>query len=194
MSMDPWQQLRNDRASAASAADPCANLCYLATVDTTGAPQVRTLVLRDIGDEGLGLFVNSTSPKWGQLEAGVSVLVYLPSLSLQYRLQATLEPIAKALVDESWQLRPPTPKRLDWLYQSYQPQSSEVRDQASLLDELDTQVPGVPEHAPESAQGLRLKVQQIERLDLNADGGPHHRQLFKRRGDGIGWQALTLIP
>lgn len=192
MSIDPWQQLQKDRTAATQAADPCANLCYLATVDKAGAPQVRTLVLRDLGDGGLGLFTNSTSPKWGQLDAGASVLVYLPSLSLQYRIQASLEPIAKLTVDESWKLRPPTPKRLDWLYQNYQAQSSVITDQASLLSELDAQIPTVPEHAPESAQGLRLIPEQIDRLDLNTQGGPHHRQLFQRKNDR--WQVQTLIP
>lgn len=192
MSMDPWQQLHSDRAAAGQAEDPCASLCYLATVELSGAPQVRTLVLRDLGDGGLGLFVNSTSPKWEQFTAGVSVLVYLPSLGLQYRIQASLEPIAKATVDASWALRPPTPKRLDWLYQSYQAQSSVVADQATLLDALDSQIPDAPEQAPESAQGLKLVPQQIERLDLNAQGGPHHRQLFKRENNR--WLALTLIP
>lgn len=192
MLMDPWEQLHNDRAAATQAADACANLCYLATVDAAGTPQVRTLVLRDIGDGNLGIFINNTSPKWNQLDAGVSVLVYLPSLSLQYRIQATLEPIAKSIVDQSWTLRPDTPKRLDWLYQSYQAQSSVIADQATLLSELNSQIPETPQQAPESAQGLKLVPHQIERLDLNAQGGPHHRQLFKRTNDG--WHALTLIP
>ena len=192
MSIDPWQQLHSDRAAATQAADPCANLCYLATVDATGAPQVRTLVLRQLEDGGLGLFVNNTSPKWSQLNAGVSVLVYLPSLSLQYRIQASLEPIPKATVDASWQLRPPTPKRLDWFYHSHQAQSTAIADQATLLNELDGKIPEVPEQAPESAQGLKLVPQQIERLDLNAQGGPHHRQLFKFNNNH--WQVLTLIP
>ncbi len=192
MLIDPWQQLHSDRATATKAADACANLCYLATVDAAGEPQVRTLVLRDLGEGGLGIFINNTSPKWDQLGTGVSVLVYLPSLSLQYRIQASLEPIAKSTVDQSWTLRPDTPKRLDWLYQSYQAQSSVVADQATLLSALDAQFPDVPQLAPESAQGLKLVPTQIERLDLNAQGGPHHRQLFKRERDS--WQALTLIP
>lgn len=192
MLINPWEQLHSDRSAATQASDACANLCYLATVDAAGSPQVRTLVLRDLGDGGLGLFINKTSPKWDQLDAGVSVLVYLPSLSLQYRIQANLEPIAKSTVDQSWMLRPDTPKRLDWLYQSYQAQSTVVADQATLLSELDAQIPDTPEHAPESAQGLKLVPQQIERLDLNAQGGPHHRQLFKRENDR--WQSLTLIP
>lgn len=192
MLIDPWAQLHSDRAAATLASDACANLCYLATVDVTGWPQIRTLVLRDVGEGDLGIFINKTSPKWGQFDAGVSVLVYLPSLSLQYRIQASLEPIAKSTVDQSWTLRPDTPKRLDWLYQSYQAQSSVVPDQATLLNELEAQIPNTPEQAPESAQGLKLVPKQIERLDLNAQGGPHHRQLFVREHDG--WQALTLIP
>lgn len=192
MTTDPWQQLHEDRSAAFEAKDPCANLCYLATVDGSGAPQVRTLVLRALEDNGLGLFINSTSPKWQQLAAGVSVLVYLPSLSLQYRIQAQVEAIAKSTVDASWTLRPDTPKRLDWFYQSYGAQSSAVQDEATLLRELDMQVPDTPEQAPESAQGLRLLPKQIERLDLNAAGGPHQRQLFTL--EGTSWVAQTLIP
>ncbi len=190
--MDPWQQLLEDRRSAVAAADACAGLCYLATVDDDGLPHVRTLVLRDLAGNQLGLFINSTSPKWQQLQAPVSVLVYLASLSVQYRLRATLTPLDKATVDESWLLRPPTPKRLDWYYEAGSKQSSPIASRQHLLQTLDANVPDVPPTAPASAQGLLLQPSAIERLDLNADGRPHDRRMFSRLAGS--WQEATLVP
>ncbi len=191
-SIQPWQQLLADRQAAAAANDACAGLCYLATVDNAGLPQVRTLVLRDLPGDQLGLFINSTSPKWQQLQAPVSVLVYLPSLAVQYRVRATLTALEKNTVDESWLLRPPTPKRLDWYYEAASAQSTPIHSREHLLRSLDDQVPEVPQTAPASAQGLLLQPSAVERLDLNADGGPHDRRLFNLRAGR--WEEEVLVP
>ena len=72
--------------------DPCANLCTVASVDSHGYPQARTLVLRDV-KERLAIFANETSPKWREitLNARISVVVWLPALNLQYRLRCGTE-------------------------------------------------------------------------------------------------------
>jgi len=193
--LQPWMQLWQDRAAAAAAADPCASLCSLATVDEQGIPQVRTLVLRNLAEEAggeLGLFINSTSPKWQQLADLVSILVYLPSQQVQYRIQTRLTPIAKSAVDRSWLLRPDTPKRLDVYYENASPQSAPVANREQLLSSLETEVANVPQQAPASAQGLRLQPQTIERLQLTTDGSPHHRTLHHLK-QGI-WSEQTLVP
>jgi hypothetical protein len=140
-----------DRQLARANGDPCANLCTAATVDGDNQPHARTLVLRDLGPR-MALFLNQTSPKWQQIsERGeVCVVVWLPSLSLQYRLQCHVEPIAKSLVDESWLLRPDTPKRLDWYYTTHQPQSSTVDSREVLLTPVLCRPtePGPPERSP----------------------------------------------
>ena len=168
--------LRAAREAARKANDACASLCTLSTVDAQGEPQARTLVLREL-EERLAIFINASSPKWLELNnsESVSVLVYLPSQSLQYRLQAKVSSVPKSVVDASWLLRPDTPKRLDWYYEDRQPQSSRIVDPDALADRLTQLLPEVPTAAPPTAKGLYLDPIRIERLRLNNTGAPHER-------------------
>jgi pyridoxamine 5'-phosphate oxidase len=178
--MDPVSQLIRDRSAAREHNDPCANLCTTATVDQHGHPHARTLVLREI-EERLAVFGNETSPKWQQMNAAgsIAVVVWLPSLNLQYR-------------HASWDLRPDVPKRMDWYYTTHQPQSSKLPDRATLLRQLQALTLPEPLIAPDTASGLYLAVEVVDRLDLNQADGVHDRRHFEL-GDG-GWVESVLVP
>ena len=191
---DPVALLREDRARATERGDPMANLCVLATVDA-GEPEARTMVLRDVepatsGPPSFGLFVNSTSPKFREFRQSstVVIVVYLPSLAVQYRLRCTLEQLPEDLVRISWRLRPPIPKRMDWLYED-RPQSSVVDSRAALVELLDGPEPA---SAPESAVGFRLVPESVERLDLGTADGVHDRRRYAF--DGQSWGEEVLVP
>ncbi|MDE0658335.1 MAG: hypothetical protein OXI79_01665 [Gammaproteobacteria bacterium] len=191
---DPVALLREDRARAAERADRMANLCVVATVDAA-EPEARTMVLRDLepalsGPPSLGLFVNSTSPKFGEFRQSstVAIVVYLPSLAVQYRLRCSLEQLPEGLVRASWQLRPPIPKRMDWLYEDH-PQSSVIDGREALVDLLHGPEPTV---APESAIGFKLVAESVERLDLNTEDGIHDRRRYAF--DGQSWHEEVLVP
>ena len=171
-----------------------ANLCVLASVDA-GEPEARTMVLRDVelapaGPPSLGLFVNSTSPKFRELQQSstVVIVVYLPSLAVQYRLRCSLERLPGDLVRASWRLRPPIPKRMDWLYED-RPQSSMIDSREELVDLLHGPEPS---SAPESAIGFRLMAQSVERLDLDTEDGVHDRRRYTF--DGCCWSEEVLVP
>lgn len=190
---NPLTLLAADRRRARERDDPCANLCTLATVDASGHPQARTLVLRDL--EGrLALFGNETSPKWRQIASNPSlaIVVWLPSLQLQYRLQCTPRPVAKSVVQESWQLRPETPKRLDWFYTRVQPQSSAIDGRAALAAGVEGLRLREPLVAPRTAAGVYLEASFVERLDLATADGLHDRRAYRHHGSG--WQTFTLVP
>lgn len=193
-SPDPVALLREDRARAAERADPMANLCVVATLDA-GEPEARTMVLRDLepalsGPPSFGLFVNSTSPKFREFRQSstVAIVVYLPSLAVQYRLRCSLEQLPEGLVRASWQLRPPIPKRMDWLYEDHR--------QSSVIDSRETLVGLLygpePTSAPESAVGYRLVPESVERLDLDTEDGVHDRRRFVF--DGQSWREDVLVP
>ena len=190
---DPIVWLRADRARAQTARDPCATLCTVATVDAAGHPQARTLVLRDV-DGRLAVFLNRTSPKWIELDKApsVAVVIWLPVLNLQYRLGCRIEPVPDAIVAASWQLRPPAPKRLDWLYTATLPQGSMVRDRAHLLEALDSVTLPDPLVAPPTAAGLYLDAFSVDRLDLAQPDGVHDRRHFERR-EGE-WHERIRVP
>ncbi len=194
----PITQIRADRTAAFAAKDPCAGLCYLATNNAQGTPELRTLVLRDLESE-FAIFINASSPKWTQLQqtARPAVLIYLGSIGVQYRLKVNTSDVPQALVAESWQLRPDTPKQLDWYYESVQPQSS-VLDAPEAL--VDAAAAAAFQHssegkltAPAGARGIYLHPVSIERLDLNSDGGPHTRERYQQLPNGD-WDYERLVP
>ena len=185
---DPIALLSADRASARDAGDAMANLCVLATAGAD-APEARTLVLRDVEDR-LALFFNASSPKAAEVarSSTVAVLVYLPSLSRQYRVRATLEPIPAHIVHANWKLRPDVPKKMDWLYARHA-QSSVMASREVLIDALESTT---PERAPQSAIGFYLAPLVVERLDLGQANGVHDRRRYTRR-EAL-WQEEVLVP
>lgn len=190
---DPLELLSEERRQARERGDPCANLCTLASVDAAGHPQARTVVLRDV-DQRLAIFGNSTSPKWRQLEssASLAIVVWLPTLEVQYRLQCQTRPVPKATVHASWQMRPEMPKRLDWFYTRVQAQSTVVDSREALAGALDELSLRDPLTAPRTAAGVFLEPTLIERLALGMPDGLHARQGFRRHPGG--WRSFTLVP
>lgn len=142
------------------------------------------------GPPSFGLFVNSTSPKFREFRQSstVVIVVYLPSLAVQYRLHCSLEQLPEGLVRASWQLRPPIPKRMDWLYED-RPQSSVIDSRDELVDLLHGPEPS---SAPESAIGFRLVAESVERLDLGTEDGVHDRRRYTF--DGQCWSEEVLVP
>jgi len=191
---DPLSRFKADRQAAWGAKDPMAAVCVLATVDTDGLPQARTLVLRDVADgsiEGLAIYINASSPKWQQSQGRVAIQTWWPATQIQYRMQASCQELPADHIADSWQLRPDPPKRMDWLYQEH-PQGSHVKDRQTLLDLLDATVLPEPLVAPEGAKGLLLLPDVIERLDLTQSNSVHDRVRYHREGDR--WQQRTLVP
>jgi pyridoxine/pyridoxamine 5'-phosphate oxidase len=189
--LDPLARFAADRARARAEQDAWASLGAFATVDGDGAPRVRTLVLRDL-DEGLGIFVNATSPKWTELRRGpIALVTFLASLNVQYRLRCTTREIPFDVVDASWRLRPPVPQHMDWVYEQCA-QGSALDSREQLLARLDEAARPEPLHAPASARGLYLEAFEVDRLDLAQSDGVHDRRRFRRTPDG--WLEQVLVP
>ncbi len=191
MNVDPLALFRTEREAARAADDPMAHLCTVANVDADRQPQVRTLVLRDIEGQ-LAVFVNASSPKWPHIQERFAFCTYWPSLSLQYRFDVVAAPLSPETLAASWALRPDAPKRMDWLYELHDPQSSHIDSREHLLEVFGRLAVDEPLRAPPNARGLLLEPKQIERLDLTQDNGVHDRQRFEQV-DGA-WQQRTLIP
>lgn len=191
---DPLMLLADDRRKARSANDPWANLCVLSTVNAKHEPQARVVVLRDL-EQRFAVFINGTSPKHSELSVSPrnTVLVYLASLGIQYRLTVSLERVPSAIVHASWLERPRIPKVMDWLYESFQVQSSEIPSRDVLVErfaELDARLPKSVE-APSHALGYYLVADEVERLELAGDR-VHARRHYRRVG--LIWHAVERVP
>ena len=187
----PIDRLHQDREHARLLNDPMVDLASIATINKHGEPQCRTLVLRTIKNR-LAIFVNQTSSKYQEfkLSKTIAVMVYLPSLSVQYRLTCKLSKIDPEIVRYHWNLRPEISKQLDWLYETY-PQSSQIESH-ELLQMLLLKIPQ-PQQSPDSAVGFYLDVCRVEQLQLNTQREVSHRLLFSLQGHG-GWNAGCIVP
>ena len=107
---------------------------------------------------------------------------------MQYRLRSRLASIPADIVAASWQLRPPVPKRMDWLYERH-PQGSMVASRQHLVELLDA---AVPDTAPASAIGYYIVPELVERLDLRQDNGIHDRRLYAFENGA--WTAEVRVP
>ncbi|MGI9328698.1 MAG: pyridoxamine 5'-phosphate oxidase family protein [Pseudomonadales bacterium] len=192
MSTAVLARFNQERKQAFTEKDPMASLLALATVNSEGLADVRTLVLRDIEDQ-LAIFINRTSPKWLALQSQplLSFMTYWPSKQLQYRFQCQTRSIDKAIVDASWLLRPDSPKRMDHLYESGLAQSGPISSRAELLDRSALLDDGLLTHPAAEAAGLYLLPTAIERLDLNMQGEPHDRRRYRQEND---WAEEVLMP
>ena len=203
--MNPLGRLDEDRRQARKEQDPWAELCIVSTVTAGGEPSARVLVVREL-DPGarrtsasrpespaLGIFVNASSPKVDEFSnsSTVAILIYLPSVMVQYRLRCTLKSIEAAVVHEAWQMRPDIPKRMDWVYETH-PQSSEIASRDALIDAVASESREEPLLAPDSAVGYVFQPFEIERLDLRAGDAPHDRRRYTAKNSD--WVEAVLVP
>ena len=188
---EPIDLFKTDQQAARDKQDPQANLCVVSTVDGQMKPQSRTLVLREVGGY-LAIFINKSSPKWDELKNGIALQTYWTSTQIQYRMSVSTKQIDKAVINDSWQLRPDIPKKMDWIYQSGFPQSSRVES----LDQIRSEIRKMTEvenlTATENAIGLILQPLTIERLSLDTPDGIHDRKLFEWSKEE--WSETQLMP
>ncbi len=188
---EPIELFKTDQQAARDKQDPQANLCVVSTVDGQMKPQSRTLVLREVGGY-LAIFINKSSPKWDELKNGIALQTYWTSTQIQYRMSVSTKQIDKAVINDSWQLRPDIPKKMDWIYQSGFPQSSRVES----LDQIRSEIRKMTEvenlTATENAIGLILQPLTIERLSLDTADGIHDRKLFEWSKEE--WSENQLMP
>lgn len=193
---DPIAELVADRERARAAGDAFTDLCVLATVDGEGVPGVRTLVLRDVGPQGVGLLVSALSPKWGPLAAGryECLLVWL-KIRRQYRVRGRLGPMADDRLAGYWRDKIHESRLLDLYYSRVQPQSSPVVSRERFLEGIETlrrQHPTADEvPRPDALRGVYLVPDRIE-VWRGASDRLHDRRLFHRTGGE--WREEVLIP
>ncbi|MEM7365377.1 MAG: pyridoxamine 5'-phosphate oxidase family protein [Pseudomonadota bacterium] len=193
--MNPLATLVEDRSLAFAADDPMAKTCTLALADRDGRASARTLVLREVTDNGLVVFINQSSPKWRVLASGghYEVLLWYPSIQRQYRVQGTAQELTDGDVRESWQLRPDPGKRLDFLYRDH-PQSSPIKDRAQLVQSVMARQQFI-DHGhppPNGVTAFHLTATMVERLDLSPELEVHDRRRFTLDGDA--WISQVLVP
>ena len=164
----------------------------LASVDKTGMPSVRMVLLKEILPEGFVFYTNYTSRKSGELLATgkAAFVLHWKSLRRQIRVTGLVEQVPADQSDAYFQTRSRGSRIGAWASQQSQPLNSraELAEAVSRIE--DTYSDGVPR--PPHWGGFLIRPAEIE---FWADGEfrLHDRFRFTQDSDGA-WFSQRLYP
>ncbi len=176
-------------AEASEPNDP--NAMALATVNASGQPSVRMVLLKG-HDDGFVFYTNQTSRKADDLAATMraGLLFHWKTLRRQVRVEGPVTPVTDAEADAYFATR----GRLSRLGAWASDQSSLLPDRATLearLAEVTARFEGSDVVRPAHWSGYRVTPETIEFWE-DGDYRLHNRRLFTRNGDG--WTEGLLYP
>ena len=191
------EQIREDRARALGANDPAGQVCYLATIDGDSNPSVRTLVLREVAERSVRLFINASSPKWRALStnSACQILLWYPSIQIQYRLSGDAAKASRADIERNWHRRPLRAKLLDYFYAARASQSEPYHSGKDFDEAFEAMAATLDPEAltpPIEAIAVDITLHQIERLDLTQNETLHRRARFRWIDEA--WAEDFLVP
>ena len=192
LNTDPFVLFKQwfEEAQATEINDPDA--IALASVDKTGMPSVRMVLLKEILPEGFVFYTNYTSRKSGELLATgkAAFVMHWKSLRRQVRVTGLVEQVPADQSDAYFQTRSRGSRIGAWASQQSQPLNSrtELAEAVSQIEE--TYADEVPR--PPHWGGFLIRPAEIE---FWADGEfrLHDRFRFTKNAEGS-WSSQRLYP
>jgi pyridoxamine 5'-phosphate oxidase len=190
---DPFQ-LTRDWMAAASEQEPVdPNAIALATVDATGLPNVRMVLLKDIEDDGFVFYTNYESAKGVELAQTpkAAFVLHWKSIARQVRVRGLVSREEGAAADEYYASRALTSRLGAWASQ----QSRPLKSREYLMAEVAkaTVAKGTYPGRPPFWGGFRIRPLEIE---FWADGPfrLHDRFRWQRGNLDEDWSIQRLNP
>jgi pyridoxamine 5'-phosphate oxidase len=178
-------------ATAGEPHDP--NAMALATVDETGLPDVRMVLLKGFGPDGFVFYTNLQSRKGRQLAAHpqAALCFHWKSLRRQVRVRGGVEPVTAAEADDYFASRPRLSRIGAWASRQSEPLESRFALETAVARYTARFGTGAIPRPPHWS-GFRLLPVEIE---FWRDGAfrLHDRRRFTRTLEG-GWEAVALYP
>lgn len=188
---DPLAQLQAWLDEAKTSLPDDYNAMALSTVDGSGVPHSRIVLLRGL-DTGLVFYTNYTSDKGHELLAhpACSILFFWPELERQVRVVCTAQKVDAAESDAYFASRPRESRIGAWVSNQSAPiATSEALDEK--FNEVAQRFEGVEVERPEHWGGFRLTPSRFEFWQ----GRPsrlHDRLVYTPSGDA--WTLQRLQP
>jgi len=177
-------------ATANELNDPTA--MALATVDGDGLPNVRTVLLKGVEDDGFVFFTNFESNKGREILANpkAALCFHWKSLRRQVRVRGPVEPVADEAADAYFATRPRGSRIGAWASKQSRPLESRFALEKAVGGYAARFALGdVPR--PDYWSGFRVLADEVE---FWKDGKfrLHDRVVFRRSGSG--WEKMRLYP
>ncbi|NUR81783.1 MAG: pyridoxamine 5'-phosphate oxidase [Dermatophilaceae bacterium] len=204
----PYLQARGWVDGALAAAEERADVpepsaLSVATVDASGAPDVRTVLMRFFDERGPGFVTNLGSTKSRQLQANPRVAAGLtwPAIYRAIRFRGTAEPLERDEVEAYFESRPYGSRLSAWASE----QSRPAADRAELERRWQEVLERFPDTGsdddvpvPDFWGGWRIVCDEVE-FWAGRSNRLHDRIVFRRTGPGHladpgAWTRLRLQP
>ncbi len=189
---DPIELFRTWLKDAAAKEPNDANAMALSTVDETGLPDVRMVLLKDVDDRGFVFYTNLESAKGRQLagQPKAALLFHWKSLRRQVRVRGQVTPVSEAEADAYFATRARPAQLGAWASDQSRPLPDRLALEKRIADAgLRFGLGKVPR--PPHWSGFRVEPQTIE-FWRDRPFRLHERLVFARAEGG--WTTHRLFP
>lgn len=191
---DPIEAIQAWYADARASEPDVPDAFQLATVNPSGLPAVRTVLMKDLTSAGLVFYTNLHSRKGRDLAAHpyAAATFHWKSLQRQVHLAGPVVPVSDAEADAYFASRPRGSQIGAWA----SPQSEELPDRATLdaaVAAVAARFDGRPVPRPPHWTGLRIVPLTIELWQGRADR-LHDRRASARADPSAPWRTVRLAP
>jgi pyridoxamine 5'-phosphate oxidase len=165
----------------------------LATVDASGRPFCRMVLLKAVDGRGFVFYTNRESPKGRQLAGNpyASLCFHWPSRREQVRVDGPVETVSDAESDAYFAARPRSHQIAAWASDQSSPLDGGREALLARVAALEKRFAGRDVPRPPHWGGYRLLAARIE-FWRHEDDRLHRRELYER--DGGGWRVSLLQP
>ena len=190
---DPFELARDWMGEARQAEPNDPEAAALASVDASGMPNVRVVLMRGIESDGFVFYTNYDSVKGRELEGAgkAAFVIHWKSLRRQIRVRGSISRVTPAQSDTYFNARPRESRVGAWASRQSQPLDSRATLESAVAELTDTlgEAPARPDHWG----GYRISPLEIE---FWADGAfrLHDRFRWTRETPQDAWSVTRLFP
>lgn len=179
-------------AKAAEINDPEA--MALATVDPSGLPDVRMVLLKDADARGFVFYTNDESAKGAELSSmpKAALVLHWKSLRRQVRVRGPVERVSAAEADAYFASRSRPSQLGAWASEQSRPLDARATFEARYAA-IEKRFDGKDVPRPAHWGGYRIVPVQIE-FWMDRPYRLHDRIRFTRESAGAAWQKMRLYP